>query len=366
MKKVLIFAPTAPTSGITQYILNILSKLQNDELCFDVLSFHNDRLKRWAQEHNRVYYELDISMYKHPILYRKFLKKVFTGGYDAVHFNCSSISTLTIFKYAKKCGVKKIIMHSHSSFTDLSSKLRKIIFSNLHKILRIFANRYFDVRCACSVPAANWMYGEKRGAEALILNNAIDTMRFSYSEENRNEIRTQNKIKTKYVIGHIGRFTISKNHNYIAEIFSELCKIRDDCTLMLIGQGELLNTVKQRVSELGLNDNVVFLDFNEDIEKYYSAMDVFLMPSIFEGLPITLVESQANGLKSLVSDVITEKSDLTGLVEFYSLSQSAENWAKRLCEKLSDCKREETAEKIADKGFSLSAQAKELAELYLK
>lgn len=368
MKKILIFAPTAPSSGITQYIINILSKIQEDELHVDILSFRNDRLKKWTETHGTEYFELDISMYKHPVLYRRFLKDVFSKGYDVVHFNISTISTLTIFKYAKRCGVKKIIVHSHSSFTDLASKLKRTVFSNLHKFLRVFANRYYDVKCACSVPAAEWMYGKKNAQGALILNNAVDTDKFAYSAKNADEIRTKYGVKTKYLIGHIGRFTVQKNHAFLIDVFSELCKTRNDCTLMLVGNGEFLQSIKNKVSDLNLNGSVIFVDFQEDIYKYYSAMDLLLLPSLFEGLPITLIEAQANGLSSLVSDAVTKECDLTGLVEFYPLSEGAKAWAQKIIEILESGTEHKTdvSKLLRQSGFSLDGQAKAVLKLYFE
>ena len=368
MKRVLIFAPTAPSTGITQYILNILNELKSADANIDILSFRNDRLKKWTEENGTEYFEMDISMYKHPFLYRRFLKDVFSRGYDAVHFNMSSISTLTIFKYAKRCGAKKIIMHSHSSFTDLVSKLRRIVFSNLHKFLRIFANKYFDVKCACSVPAAEWMYGKKAAQSALILHNAVDTKKFAFNKVYADEIREKYGITKKFLLGHIGRFTVQKNHTFIIDIFCELCKIRNDCTLMLVGNGEFLENIKNKVREFNLIENVVFVDFQEDIFKYYSAMDLFLMPSLFEGLPITLVEAQANGLPSLVSDAVTRECDLTGLVEFFPLTESNRRWAERICEKLKIGRENsmDTEKQLEQSGFSLSWQAQVISKLYFE
>lgn len=368
MKKVLIFAPTAPSSGITQYILNILGELDITDMRVDILSFCNDRLKKWAETHGAEYFEFNISMYKHPFLYRHFLKNVFSKGYDAVHFNLSGLSTLSIFRIAKKYGTKKIIMHSHSSFTDLPSKLRRIVFSNLHKALRVFANRYYDVKCACSVPAAEWMYGKKQAKNALILNNAVDTGKFAYSAKNAEEIRTKYGVKTKYLLGHVGRFTVQKNHSFLIDTFSELCKIRDDCTLMLVGNGEFLESIKNKVNALNLNDRVIFVGFQEDLYKYYSAMDLLLLPSLFEGLPITLIEAQANGLSALVSDAVTGECDLTGLTEFYPLSEGAARWARRISEMLKNGTEHKTdvSELLCQSGFSLASQAKVISKLYFE
>ena len=362
MKKVLIFAPTAPTSGITQYILNILNVMDTENIQFDILSYKNPRLKAWAEEHNTEYFEFDISPYKQRKEYKAFLKDVFSRDYDVIHYHLSSISELSIFKYAKQKN-RKVIVHSHNTFTDVPSRLRRIVFGNLHKVLRIIANKYSDVKCACSIPAAKWMFGGK-SKNAIVMNNAIDVEKFIYNAEFCDELRSKYNINTKYVIGHAGRFSVQKNQSFLLDAFKNLLQIRKDCTLVLIGNGELVNSVKQKAKDLGIDENVVFIDFQEDIYKYYSLFDLFVMPSLFEGLPITLVEAQANGLSSLVSDTVTSESNLTGLVEFYSLENGAQKWAQKINEKLESCNRVDAISMLGEKGFSIKGQAKAINDLY--
>ena len=364
MKKVLIFAVTAPTSGITQYILNMLSVLDTKNVRFDILSFKNHRLKAWCEENGTEYFEFDISPYKDPKGYKSFLKNVYAKGYDVVHFHLSNISDLKILKLAKKGGAKRIIVHSHNSFTDVPSKLRRIVFGNLHKILRVFANKYSDYKCACSPVAAEWMFGKNKGKDAIIMNNAVNISKFAYNEKHRADLRESLNIKTQHVIGHAGRFSIQKNQTFLVDAFKVLSEKQNDCTLLLIGEGDLLNNVKQHVKDLQLEDKVRFVDFQEDIYRYYSVMDLFVMPSLFEGLPITLVETQANSLSSLVSDAVTKNSDLTGLVEFMSLNDGCEKWAEKISLKLRNCERTDRSEKISQNGFSLENQAKVVSDLY--
>ncbi|MBQ4154953.1 MAG: glycosyltransferase [Clostridia bacterium] len=364
MKKILIFAPTAPTSGITQYILNILNTAALDGLEIDILSFKNDRLKKWAEEKGRKYYEFNISMYKHPIKYRRFLNEVFSSGYNVVHYHLSSLSTLNIFKIARKSGVKKIILHSHSTFTDLPSKMRTVVFSTIHKLLRKRATGFADVLCACSKPAAEWMFGSHKAQEAFILNNAVDTDKFAYNKDVGCDIKAQLGIKEKYVIGHIGRFSKQKNQHFLIEIMEEVLKLRDDCALVLVGDGADREYVQEFSKEKRLDNKIWFVDFKEDIYKYYSSFDLFVLSSLFEGLPITLVEAQANGLHSLVSDNITKESNLTGLVEFLPLEEGSAFWAQKLCKALDSSKRIETKMLLKEKGFDLAEQSEKLLRLY--
>lgn len=364
MKKVLIFAPTAPTSGITQYILNMLSVMNRENIHFDILSFKNHRLKAWCEQNGAEYFEFDISPYRQRKQYNEFLKNVFSRKYDVIYYNTSTISGLQIFKSAKKYSDAKLVVHSHACSVENPSKKIRLIFTYVHKILRLFANEYFDKKCACSMAAAEWMYGKNNSKEALIIKNAIDVEKFSFNETYRQKLREELGIKTEYVVGHIGRFALPKNHSFILDVFKELLNLNDDCTLVLIGNGELGNSIKQKVKDLSLKEKVIFLDFQEDIYKYYSMFDLFLMPSLFEAFPITLIEAQANGLASLVSDVVTSKCDVTGLIEFMSLNAGAEKWAEKINSKLQNCERVDCTEKIEENGFSLHSQAKVVSDLY--
>ncbi len=365
MKKVLIFAPTAPTSGVTQYVLNMLSAFDKDEFKFDILSFKNHRLKTWCETNGTEYFEFDISPYKQRRKYKDFLKTVFSRDYDVVYYNVSTISGLQIFKSAKKYSDARLVINSHGCSLENPSKIIRLIFTYVHKILRVFANKYFDKKCACSQGAADWMYGETKAKEALILKNAIDTEKFKFNEHYKEELRNKLGIKTKYVVGHVGRFALPKNHSFILEVFKKLIDINEDCTLVLVGNGELDGLIKQKIKELSIEDKVILVDFQEDIFKYYSSFDLFLMPSLFEAFPITLIEAQANGLSALVSDTVTPKSNITGLIEFMSLDSGYESWAEMVNAKLST-PRTNTTKIICEEGYSLEGQAKEIANLFFE
>ncbi len=362
MKRVLIFAPTAPASGITQYILNMLGAFDTDEVRFDILSFRNHRLKAWCEAHGTEYFEFSLSPYKQRRAYMAYLKDVFSRDYDVIHYHLSALSELAILRLGVRRG-RRIVVHSHNTFTDVPSKLRRVVFSTIHKMVRGYACRYSDVKCGCSAAAARWMFG-RAAKDAVVMNNAIDTEKFAYSEAFRTELRARYGASDKRVIGHIGRFSAQKNQPFLLEAFAALCRTVPDCVLWLIGNGELWDTTKQKAAELGVADRVTFIDFQEDIYKYYSAFDLFVLPSLFEGLPITMVEAQANGLSLLVSDAITRESDLTGRTEFYPLDAGADAWAARMAEKLQDSARADTADKLAESGFSLKGQAEVLYALY--
>lgn len=365
MKKILIYAPTASSSGITQYILNFLNRADLDAFHFDILSYQNERLEKWANEHGSKYYNLTVSLYKHPLKYKKFLMRVFGDGYDAIHFHASTISTARPFKYAKKCGVQKLILHSHAVSIESASKLRKAVFTVIHKMLRAPVAKIITRHCACSNAAADWMFGPKYTKRAVIMKNAVDFKLFSYHQTFREQIREQFNIQTPYIIGHVGRFAEVKNHRFILDVFNFICSKRNDCTLMLIGEGSLKNSMVAYAKQLGIENRVLFVPFCEDVYKYYSAMDLFLLPSLFEALPITLVEAQVSGLPIIVSNRVSAISDITKTLTFIPLEESIEVWAEEISKKLDAKNRYENTEKLVSDGFSLEEQITEIQNLYL-
>lgn len=364
MKKILIFAPTAPGSGVTQYILNLLGEADLSKFQFDILSFHNGRLERWAGEHGGRYYDLTVSLYKHPIQYRKYLKSVFSNGYDIVHYHFSSLSTLRVFKYARQCSIPKIIIQSHGSGVEAPTVLRHRVFEAVHKLVRRPALKYYDILCSCSEQAAEWMFGRAAAQNAVILNNAIDLERFVFCEEDRNKIRKKYGVGERFVIGHVGRFSEVKNHPFLLNVFSCLQKKRGDYFFMLIGEGALRVEIERYAKELGLSDSVCFVDFQEDIYKYYSAMDLFVLPSFFESFPIVLIEAQANGLCGIASNHVPESTNASGRIEYWPLEDGCEAWADRIDQKRADYKRVQTTNILAERGFSLAGQAKHVFRFY--
>lgn len=364
MKKILFFAPTAPSSGITQYIVNIMGYLIKNGIQVDILSFNNDRLKEIALAGGGKYYNLNISLYKHPVLYKRFLVDVFSQNYDAVHYHLSCITTLRIFKFAKLAGVKKIIVHSHNSSMGLTSNLRKTVFGTLHKVLAKKAVKYIDGFCACSYVAAEWMFGKEKAKNALIMKNAIDLDKFSYSESEKEKIKTSLNLENFKIIGNVGRFTYIKNHKFLVDILCEILKIKKDVKLLIIGEGELKDSILDYANSLGVSSNLVILGFREDIYKYYSAMDIFVLPSLFEGLPITVVEAQANGLKVIASSNVSPECNLTGNAEFYPLEKGAEFWCNIICQKLNEPRKNNTKALLKEKGYSLEAEVSNIISLY--
>lgn len=363
--KVLVFALTADTSGITQYILNMVGCLEQ-EFQFDIVSFHNERLKHWTQEHRTEYFEMDVSLYKHPVQYAKRLGEIFSGGYQAVHFHASSVSDLRQYRIAKRCGIPKIIVHCHSTQLDLTNSRRRELFTQVHEHKRKGLVRLANVLCACSRSAAQWMYGPEAAHRAVILHNAIDVSRFSFNKAARNELRWQYRVEHRFVVGHVGRFAYSKNHEFLLLLFQKLRQKRPDAVLFLIGEGELRETIERMAERLGIQEDVFFLDFTQEVNRFYQMMDCFILPSRFEALPLTLIEAQAAGLPCFASrGAVSTEAQVTDLLQFLPLENGPELWADAIAQ-AGVVRRAGCAEQIEQAGYSLAVQAARLRKLYAK
>ena len=258
-------------------------------------------------------------------------------------------------------GIKVRIAHSH--LVEFPSNPISKAISGFKKLLnKMFANRYF----ACGESAGAYLFGKKnvKNGKVYILKNAITVDLFLYNETIRASIRKELGIDNRFCIGHIGRFTEQKNHSKIIDIFREFHTLRPDSVLILIGTGELEDEIKLKVQDYQLNDNIMFLGVKNDVYKYYQAMDAFLFPSTYEGLGIVLVEAQCASLPCFSSDVVPHEAKVSELVEFYSLSLSAKEWAENI-NNYSYPARLNRYETIVNAGYEIQSAAKTLEKWYI-
>ena len=235
------------------------------------------------------------------------------------------------------------------------------------RILRFPLKNRADYLFTCSKEAGIAVYGAQAVREGRVwtIPNAIDAQRFSFQQKVRDEIRSELGIQDKFVIGHVGRFGFMKNHTYLVDIFAKICETRKDAVLVMIGQGELEETIREKIKSLGLEDRAYFLGNRYDVEKYYQAFDYFVFTSTFEGLPGSVAEAQAAGLHCLVSDKVTREVALTDLVAYRSIEENPGLWAEEILGNAQAALvREDTREVIAQKGFDVRSQAVQMAEFY--
>ncbi len=256
------------------------------------------------------------------------------------------------------------IMHSHNSDYDIELDVIRKLIILLNKVILNFS---VTDRFACSNKAGIWMFGHQK---YKVIKNAINSNDFIYNEKIRISKRNEFNFKsTDYIIGHVGRFSKQKNHEFLIEIFHELTKMSGDVKLLLIGgvsgngDTSYLERIKQLVSEYKLDDKVIFCGLRKDVNDLMQAMDCFLLPSLFEGLPVTGVEIQAAGVPCIFSDVITREVAITDDVVFLSLNDSPLVWAEKIISMRNITKKNRSKE-IIDAGYDINTEVKRIMEYY--
>lgn len=343
--------------GLETMLMNYYRNIDRDKVQFDFLT-HRD--ERW--DYDDEIESLGGKIYHLPKLnpfsksYLNTLDKFFKEHkeYQIVHCHQDCLSGV-VLKVAKKNGVKFTIAHAHSASQD--KNLKYIIKTLAKKNIKKYSDKMF----ACGEEAGKWMF-ETDNFE--VLNNAIDTDLYTYNKEKADKVKKKFDIENKFVVGHVGRFNYPKNHKFIIDVFYEVQKIKEDSVLMLVGDGDLRHEIEQKVQDLGLSDKVIFTGVRSDVNDLMQGMDVFLFPSLYEGLPVTMVEAQASGLKCIISDKVPLECKMTENVVVVKLEESPQKWAKEVI-KYEKYERKNTKKEIVKANFDIKANAKYLQEFYL-
>lgn len=343
--------------GIESFMMNYFRRINSEEIHIDFIVHGNEPgdYDREIMEAGSIIYRLPKKS-KHPITYQKrFLEILNNNHYDIIHTQMDAMNGVAL-RLAKKSKIPTRISHSHNT-SCLSNNRIKIFINNCSKsMIPKYATHFF----ACSDAAGRWLYGKDE--EFTIINNAIDLGKFLYREDVRAEVRKGLNIDDKFVIGHVGRFDYQKNHEFIVSIVEELVKHKKNVIVLLIGDGDMEDQIRDLIKEKNLQDYFVFLGSRADVERFYNAMDVFILPSRFEGLPIVGIEAQANGLPCLFSLNITPEICMTKNAKMVPLNK--EKWIEAL---LNNPKRSisDAADSIRKRGYDINFEAEQLKKLYL-
>lgn len=275
--------------------------------------------------------------------------------FKIVHVHQDCLSSV-ILKVAKTCGIPVRIAHGHSGSQDKNLKyLIKLFYK---QFIPTYATQLF----ACGKEAGDWMFG---GASFRVLNNAIDTCQYSYDAKRNIRVRNTLQIPDHaFVVGHVGRFNAVKNHTFLLDVFAELKQQNENAVLLLVGDGDLRSEIEQRAATLGLSGSVVFTGIRSDVPDLLQAMDCFVFPSLYEGIPVTTIEAQAAGLPCIISDGVPAECDKTGLVKRIPLSVGAVQWAENILQ-THFISRRDTRENIIQAGYDIEANAEWLQNFYL-
>ncbi len=369
--KVLLFVDRMRHGGIQQFLVENVKHMDKTKVNIDVLTLDDGEtypLEQAIQDAGATYYKLKGIWINKPTDYFKYAKaidKFFTihNDYKVIHMNASS-KNFILLKYAKKHHIPVRIAHSHNIDFQTKNPIKKLI-GNLLKIpMKKYATDYF----ACSYLAGEWLFGKKNvgNGKVKVIHNAVDYKNFKYDEKIRKEMHQEfNITENEILFGHVGRFTNQKNHTFLIDIFNEIHKQNKDTKLIMVGIGEKEQEIKDKVKMLNLEDCVIFAGFRKDVNKIMQAMDVFLLPSLYEGLPVVGVEAQAAGLPCFTSkDVVTKEVQITKAMNFISLDKSAKEWANIILN--SDLSRKDTKKELKEAGYFIEDSARELVDFYLK
>ena len=287
-----------------------------------------------------------------------------SSDYDVVHVNSGAfLFCLQVAIIAKRNKTHKIISHSHNTINYGIAK--RLLYGCLKPILE----KKVDHMLSCSKMAARGLYTDKaiNDGRVVIIKNGIEAIRFKYDPEKRVKLRRELGLEGKAVYGHIGRLTGVKNQLFLIEVFNELQKKQPDSLMLIVGDGELKDTLESRIADLGLEGKVQMLGFREDVNDLLNCFDAFLLPSIYEGLPIVAIEAQTNGLPIFCSDGVTEETKISDNFFTIPLSLTASQWADRIAKEMkniNEAGREDKYKNCIKAGYDINVVAKEIADIY--
>lgn len=360
MKILLINTVPTEKNGITNVIYNYLRNIDRKEMTFDYLSI-NEPETSYREEMEKlggrmfVLSRLDMNVFLYWNALRKLIKQ---NCYDAVHVHGNSHTLILELSAAWLAGCKVRIVHSHNT---------TCINPLLHKILFPVFNLLYTHALACGKEAGLWMFGSRT---YTVINNGVDIRKYSFDIEKRKSIRQQLCISDdEILIGNVGHFYGQvKNQSFVVNILNELLKRSDRYKLSLIGDGPQRKDVEQQVGDYEISDRVIFTGNINNVDEYLCAIDMIVMPSLFEGLPLTLIEQQACGLHCVVADTITKEADKTGNLKFLSLGSPIEEWVNCIEKSEVEIEREKCSkaaiEKITEAGYNIAVEANKLRNVY--
>lgn len=369
MYRILVCGLTSNLGGIEKVILNFYQFMNKEKYALDFICLGNEKIGFHQEFEKNSNYEINYYYLPkpsvNPFFFRKKLNTFFkenASKYDAIWVNLCQLSNIEYLKMAKKYNIPKRIIHSHNGDDDCKGIKRK-----LHMINRHFIQWYATDFWACSDEASKWFYPSTLQNEVKLIHNAINVETFLFDKSKRDNLRKKLGIHTdEIVIGHIGRISFQKNQEFLISVFANLYSNMKDIKLILIGGGDD-SKLRDLVKEKGIEDRVLFLGLQTNAENFYSVFDFFFFPSNYEGLPVTLLEAQANGLPILASDVISKQSIINENLYFYSLDNPVESWTNEL-EKLIKSSKRVNQENIIDnftkEGFEIKLEAKRIEKFF--
>lgn len=368
--RVLQYMVSNDKGGLTKYICQNYKFINKDKIQFDFITYDRflDFEEEFSKEGARFY---RVPRLKNVFKYFKFWRTLQRKNkYKIVHFHMSYTNIVPII-FAKSVGIENIILHAHSTQIDDNRFFIRAIKTILNFLGKYLVQFLVKKYLACSDLAAKWMFPVKiiKEKKYILAHNAIDLKKYIFDKNMRKKKRKELCISDKcFCIGHVGRFTYQKNHDFLIDIFYEIYKVSSKAELLLIGENidnkKYIDKIKNKIEKLHLNANVKFLGKRDDVPQIMQAMDCLVLTSLFEGLPLVGIEAQAAGLPCFFSDTITKEVKITNLVNFISLKKKPEFWAEKILNTNTNIKRFSLKE-ILSSGYDINMEIKKIEKIYL-
>lgn len=336
------------------FLMNMYRNMDHEKIVFDFLlqsdqNLYREELESYGSREYRI-----PPYYRHPVKNRAALKKVLENGYSIIHVHGNALLYITPILYAEKAGIPCRIMHSHSTSMYFKWALP---YHNFNK-KRI--SKHATHRFACSDEAGAWMFG----SDYTVIRNAVDLDRFSFRSDLRTKYRRELGIPDGgLAIGQIGRIDRVKNQSFTLDVFKEVVSRRNDCRLIFVGEGIAEETVRNKARSLGIEDRVQFLGVRTDVSSLINAFDILMLPSLFEGLPVVMIEAQANGLAVVCSTAVPEVCAFAPNINRLSLELGTAAWADAIL--AADIHRTDCRKELTQAGFDIRVEARKLQNFYL-
>ena len=365
MIRVLHSVSNMDRAGLETMLMNYYRHIDRDLVQFDFLA-NKPKPGAYEEEVRELGGRIFVSPGFNPVKlpkYRAFMKDLFAQNPEIqiVHAHNGALAYYAL-REAQRNGIPHRIAHSHNSKINFDMKwpIKQYCRSHMKNATTDF--------WGCGELAIEFYFGKKlvESGNYTLIKNAIEEERFVYNEQVRADLRKKYHVEDKFVLGHVGRFMYQKNHTFLIDIFAEVHKRKPDTVLILIGEGELEEMIREKIATLGLADSVIFTGSIPNVNEMYQMMDVFLLPSLYEGLPVVGVEAQASGICSIFSDTVTDEIAITDMAHFVPLNASHSVWADKILSYAKGYERRNMTKEIKACGYSIHTEAEKMQKMYLK
>lgn len=345
-------------AGLETMLMNYYRNIDREKIQFDFLT-HRPQRSDYDDEieslGGKIYYAPRLYPQNYP-KYFKWMKQFFSEHpeYKIIHSHIDAMSYLPL-KAAKKANIPVRIAHSHN--TSIDKDFKYLLKQYFRSRITTVATDY----CTCGQEAGKFLFGNK---DFTFIPNAIEVDKFLYDKDLRNKKRAELGIKDEFVVGHVGRLSYQKNHKLLIEIFNSLLKLERNALLILVGVGEKEEEIKKQIHELGLDSKVKFLGNRSDVNELYQAMDVFVMPSFFEGVPVVGIEAQFSDLPCIFSDRVPKEVKFNSKTQFVKLEAALDEWVKSI-ERAKNIERNSKAKDLQNSQYDIKVAHSILENYYL-